>query len=642
MHQNKSKIKRNTDSKTSKSKQQVKSAPKWFYGVLIAIPIVLIIIIEIFLRVVNYGYDFTEFKLVSDYYPDKLFLNPDLPNKYFINLKNTQSTLPDGFDKVKKENAFRIFVIGGSTTAGWPYVLNASFSRHLKRRLELLYPKTPIEVINCGISAINSYTLLDFIPGILGQKPDLVLIYAGHNEYYGALGAGSSVSLGNSRTLVNTYLWLKDFRITQLLEDAITGIYGMFKSDDSVNDETKNETLMAKMIGESLIPLCSEIYKDGIEQFEGNLNDILEMLTDAGVPVLLGDLTCNTLDLKPFVSVKTDSLPPAEDIFEEAKQELSKGKIQDADSLFLYAKELDALRFRAPQKMNEIINELAKKYNISVVNIDSLFRSKSKYGIVGYNLIVDHLHPNIDGYTLIGKAYYERMEQLNYLPAGKKKNLTIEEQDSILKANFPFTRLDSVIAEMKIIKLTGAYPFVPRGTPNYKIINYPIRDLVDSLGVQVINKDVKWETAHSQLANKYYAEANYKGFINEMNAIISERPYFDEPYEYLIAKIVDKGMIDEAIPYLQKLHRFKPSYFTTKWLGQIYLSKNINDKALMYLKSAAKFSQADSQTWYNLAGAYFNNDEIDNAIIAVKKSLELNPKNKLARKFYDQLKSLKR
>ena len=376
MSQKKHKKARVTEKNSKEKLKNNKPAPKWFYAVLIAIPIVLIILIEIFLRVVNYGLDFTEFKLVSSYYPDKLFLNPDLPYKYFLNLENAPSTLPDGFDKVKKKNAYRIFVIGGSTTAGWPYVPNASFSRHLKRRLELIYPETPIEVINCGISAINSYTLLDFVPGILEQKPDLVLIYAGHNEYYGALGAGSSVSLGNSRTLVNTYLWLKDFRITQLLENAITGIYGLFGSDDA-NDETKNETLMARMIGESLIPLNSEIYNDGVEQFEGNLNDILEMLTNAGVPVILGDLTCNTLDLKPFVSVKTDSLPPAEDIFNKAKQKLGEGKIHEADSLFLYAKELDALRFRAPQKMNEIINKLAKKYNISVVNIDSLFRSKS-------------------------------------------------------------------------------------------------------------------------------------------------------------------------------------------------------------------------------------------------------------------------
>ncbi len=88
----------------------------------------------------DYGIDYTQFKAISNYYPDKLFLNPDLPYKYFYNIKTAPSVLPDGFDKVKKDNASRVFVLGGSTAAGWPYVPNASFSRHLKRRLELLYP----------------------------------------------------------------------------------------------------------------------------------------------------------------------------------------------------------------------------------------------------------------------------------------------------------------------------------------------------------------------------------------------------------------------------------------------------------------------------------------------------------------------
>ena len=116
--------------------------------------------------------------------------------------------MPDGFDIQKKNNAFRIFVLGESTAAGWPYVPNASFPRHIKRKLELLYPENTIEVINCGISAINTYTIRDIVPGIVEQQPDLILIYTGHNEYYGAFGVGSSVSLGYSRTLVNTYLKL--------------------------------------------------------------------------------------------------------------------------------------------------------------------------------------------------------------------------------------------------------------------------------------------------------------------------------------------------------------------------------------------------------------------------------------------------
>ena len=619
-----------------------KPAPIWFYFVMIVIPIAFILLTEIFLRVINYGLDFATFSYISSYYPDKLFLNPDLPYKYFSNLKKPPSVLPDGFDDIKKENAFRVFVIGGSTTAGWPYVPNASFSRNLKRRLELVFPKNTIEVINCGVSAINSYTLRDIVPGVLEQKPDLILIYAGHNEYYGALGAGSSVSMGNSRFLVNSYLWLKDLRTTQLLEDFITWIYNAIGSNELQNKFEKNETLMARMIGESLITLNSDTYWNGISQFEGNLHDILEMIKETNVPVIVGKLTSNTLDMKPFASVRINEFPQADSIYIEGRQAYELGKFAEADSLLSYAKELDALRFRAPQKMNEVIDRLSKEFGYAVVNMDSLFRTHSPNGIVGYNLTVDHLHPNIDGYKLMAKAFFLKMARFNFLPSGKRFNLSVTSQDNILNARFPFTRLDSTISEMKIIQLTGTYPFVPRGTPNYKKLNYKINDFVDSLSLDFMNKDIKWETAHRQLADRYFKQANYSGFIKEMNAIIQERPYFDQPYEYLVVKLVENGIVDEALPYLKKLHSFKQSYFTNKWLGQIYLHKNQYKIALQYLEEAIKDAQVDYQTWYNIAGAYYYNGETDKAIIAIKNSLNLKPRNKLAKEFYKQLTSLKK
>ncbi|NNG27031.1 MAG: SGNH/GDSL hydrolase family protein, partial [Ignavibacteriaceae bacterium] len=376
MNKNKKNIKENT----------AVSTPKWFYLILVIIPIVSVFVVEIFLRVINYGMDFTTFKPISNYYPDKIFFNPDLPFKYFSTQKNVPSVLPDGFDKVKKENAFRVFIIGGSTAAGWPYVPNASFSRHLKRRLELLCPENYIEVINCGVSAINTYSLRDFIPGILEQEPDLILIYAGHNEYYGALGAGSSVSIGNSKFLIHTYLWLKDFKITQVLEDIISWGYGLFGSEDKENEFETNVTLMARMIGESLITFDSNTYWNGINQFEGNLRDILKMIKNNEIPVIIGKLTSNTLDLKPFYSMATNEFPEANDIFKLGKAAYDEGNISKADSLLTYAKELDALRFRAPKKINEVIEKLGKEFNVKIVDIDSIFRAHSPNGIVGYNL----------------------------------------------------------------------------------------------------------------------------------------------------------------------------------------------------------------------------------------------------------------
>lgn len=628
--------------KTEKDKNPVssKKPPKWFYLILALIPVIFFVLIEISLRIINYGIDYTQFKVVSNYYPDKLFLNPDLPYKYFFNIKQAPSVLPDGFDKIKKDNAFRVFVLGGSSAAGWPYVPNASFSRHLKRRLELLYPENTIEVINCGISAINSYTLRDFIPGIIEQEPDLILVYAGHNEYYGALGAGSSVFLGNSRFIVNTFIWLHKFKTTLFLRDAVDWIYSLLYTKENAIEQKSDGTLMSQMIGESLIPLDSDVYWNGINQFEGNLRDIMKMFADENIQVIIGTLTMNLLDQKPFVSVDTGNHPSAEGVYEDARRQLESGNIEEAQNLFLLAKELDALRFRAPERINRAIRQTANEFNYPIVDIDSLFKFNSPNNIVGYSLTVDHLHPNIDGYRIIADAYFDEMQKTNILPKGKKTEMAAGETDSVLFADFPFTKLDSTLAEFSIIMLTGTYPFVPKGTPNYKMLNYKMKDKVDTIAAAVINKEIKWETGHAKIAEHYLNTGDYKKFMNEMNAIIAERPYFDVPYENTIVNLIDRELLEESIPYLLKLHSFKPSYFSFKWLGQVYLRLNNPVKSLSYLVEAVKYSDADYQVWYNLSGAYYLNGNIKSSITAIEKSLQLNPGNPQAQNLYKQLKAL--
>lgn len=638
--------KKPSKSKTEKplinTSQETKKPPKWFYLVLFLIPLVFFVLLEIGLRIADYGTDFTQFKVISDYYPDKIFSNPDIPYKYFFNLKTAPSVIPDGFDKTKKDNAFRVFVLGGSSAAGWPYVPNASFSRQLKRRLELLYPENTIEVINLGVSAINSYTIRDFVPGVIEQKPDLILIYAGHNEYYGALGAGSSVFLTNSRFFVNTFIWLQNFKTTLLIQDFISWFYGFFISEKKYIEEKSDGTLMSRMIGESLIPLNSDTFWSGINQFEGNLQDILERFSKEKIPVILGTLTMNLRDQKPFVSVENENHPPAEEVYADAQRQLELGNIEEAQQLFFKAKELDALRFRAPEKINEVIRKSGSEFNFSVIDIDSAFKVNSPFGIVGYNLTVDHLHPNLEGYRLIADVYFNEMERLNLLPAGKRINIERIKADSILTAELPLTKLDSTLAELSIMVLTGAYPFVPQGTPNYKILNFKMNDKVDSLAAAVFDKVMKWENGHAKMAEYFYNAGDYKNFMREMDAIIAERPFFDVPYENVVTGLIQRNLYNESIPYLKKLHSFRPSYFTNKWLGQVYLSLNEAEQALTYLSGAVKYSEADYQVWYNLSGAYFLTGNTNAAITSIERSLQLNSKNPAAQNFYNQLKSLRK
>src|SRR5690606_37921936 len=154
------------------------------------------------------------------------------------------------------------------------------FSRMLQHRLQQTFPARTIEVVNTAMDAVSSYTLLDLADEIIARQPDAVLVYAGHNEYYGALGVGSTESLGRFRGLVAAYLRLRRFRTVQLLRDALAGIAGRFASDDDGGGD--GGTLMAKMAGDQAIPYGSPAYRLGLRQFRANLSALLAKYERAG------------------------------------------------------------------------------------------------------------------------------------------------------------------------------------------------------------------------------------------------------------------------------------------------------------------------------------------------------------------------
>ncbi len=245
---------------------------KWFFMVLILIPILFFILLELSLRFFNYGYDTHQWVNAGE---GKLVINPSIAQRYFHNIKSPPKTSEDVFDKQKKINSFRVFVLGGSSAAGYPFMPLGSFSRYIRKRLELVYPQTNIEVVNISMTAVGSYTLLDLMPGVLDQQPDLILIYAGHNEYYGALGVGSLESTSAPRWAIKLSLYLNKFKTTQLVRNSISWLLSFFRN---TSNEEQSGTLMSKMAKDQYIQLNSDVYKKGIEQFKENLQEILALV----------------------------------------------------------------------------------------------------------------------------------------------------------------------------------------------------------------------------------------------------------------------------------------------------------------------------------------------------------------------------
>jgi len=606
----------------------------WYYLVIILIPVFFFVFLEIGLRIFNYGRDNSQWVQITE---TKQMLNPDITGRYFFNIKDLPQSNNDAFDIVKKESSFRVFVMGGSSAAGFPFSPNGTFSRYIRDRLELLYPEKNIEVINIAITAINSYTIRDLLPEVIKQKPDLIIIYAGHNEYYGAFGVGSTENIGNSRKFVNFLIWLNKFKSVELLRNLLNSVGNLFNSEAN-NNSQRGGTLMARIVKEQLIPFNSESFNIGLEQFKGNFEDIFQMTREANIPVIIGSLVSNLKDQKPLVSVNDGEYEAADTIYKRAQTQLKLGKISLADSLFRYAKDLDALRFRAPEKINSIIKELATKYQYVLVNIDSAFNANSPDRIVGNNLIVDHLHPSLGGYLLTGKIYFEAMEKFDFLPEGNRLQITDLDQDSIVKNNFAFSRLDSVISKIRLTGLMNDWPFVEN--PDFSFLKgIELKDKIDSLAYKVAVENTNWEKAHSEAASYYLSKKDYQNFAKEMHVVVSQYTFKLEDYDFAASQLINAKEYDLAFGFLTKRYKEAPDAFSTKWLGNINLNKGKVDDAIKFFQESIQYNESDAQVFYNLAGAYIKKNDYSNALTAIKNCMKINPDFPLAKNLESQLKA---
>ncbi len=596
--------------------QQKKKTPFYFYIILICLPILFFILLEIGLRLFGYGFNYQQWEVPAE---GKLMLNQDVAKRYFYETTTIPMSNQDVFDVEKKPDAYRIFVLGESSAAGYPFSPLGSFSRYIRDRLELLYPHIKIEVVNLSLTAVNSYTLRDLFPGVLEQKPNLILIYTGHNEYYGALGIGSMESLGTSRQIVNLILYLNKYKTVELIRNTIQWTMKLFAG----NKNGQSGTLMSRMAQDQYIAFDSEKFNEGISQFEGNIRDMLEMAKEKNVPIILSTLVSNLKDQPPFISIKSDVFPPADKIYNQAKQELNDGNNYIADSLFRFAKDLDGLRFRAPEKINQVIKALSSEFKLPLVNADSVFSSISPEGIVGDNIMTDHLHPTLNGQMILGKLFFEKMEQSNQLPKSEKANLSDNFQDSITCANFHFTELDSTIGDFRIKILKNDWPFVKKEKklPNSKLLH--LKNIADSLASDVLDNEIIWEEAHRKLATYYLANNNLNLFLKEMDAVISQYPVIVEYYDYVANILIQVNNYDRAVKYLKTGYDIKPSAFKAKWLGTIDLYNNKLESAERYLNESLKYDSNDSQVWYNLAGVYVKRNDYKKALELVNKALSL-------------------
>lgn len=559
--------------------------------------------IEAGLRYAGYGVNLDDLFLAT---PDGhyLYMNKDISKRYFT-LSQATTGNPEFFKKEKDSRTFRMFVLGESAALGFPYPNNISFQRMLKYALREANPQRDIEIVNLSLTAVNSYTFYDFGKELARYRPDALLIYGGHNEYYGALGAGSTSTLGSHTPIVRCMIRLRRTRLVQWLEQAVHAL-------QPASARPMDDNLMKYVVKEQLIHYQSPLFNRGVRQFEENMRDLLALLEKENIPVFWSTVATNLKDQYPFRSTLTEGTDSADyhHRLQAAREHFLAGQVRHADSLlcllhasdpahagcaylwaqvklasgdsvtayslFDEAKQKDCLRFRAPNEINDVVRRLASTCkNVYPVEAEQTFRQESPEGIPGRELLLEHDHPTIRGHRLIARSFLKNFRRSGLL---KDRGLKVP-ADSILNA-FPVLAFDSLAGGYACARLRKGFPFY-ENIPDAG----PMQTPVERLALQYVNQK-NWYDSMDKLYRYAVSAKDYNLALEVMRVRMLDNGY-DPAFCRTAGEVcVLLHRYGEALDYYGKAFALLPSFPVAQDIIGTALRDDRPEVALRYLDYA--------------------------------------------------------
>lgn len=344
----------------------------------------------------------------------------------------------------KEPGTYRVFVLGSSAAMGDP---EASFS--LARALDVLlrdaHPEIRFEIVNAGITAINSTVVRGIAADCAALQPDLFIIYEGNNEVIGPFGPGTVFTpfLG-SPTAVRASVALKRSRTGQLL--AATARY-LGRGKSSPTDWGGMGMFLQHGIAadDPRLSVTRELFRE-------NLVAIADSGRAAGAAVFLCTVATNRRDFAPFLSLHKSGLDAAslarwhaafdaglaalgtgdrhaaasrfaeaaaiDDRHAETAFLLGRAQLESGDSAqgrtnLQRALDLDALRFRTDSQLNAVVRSFAAAPSdgVRVIDLAGAADSASPDGVTGDELLYEHVHLNIRGTYLLARELCGPIEE---------------------------------------------------------------------------------------------------------------------------------------------------------------------------------------------------------------------------------------
>lgn len=341
------------------------------------------------------------------------------------------------FLAAKPAGGFRIFVVGESSAAGFPYPTAYAFPAWLEHRLAASLPGLPLEVVNAAVAGYSSRRALLVAREIARYQPDLLIVYSGHNEwaerrYYSRLLEMEPRLFRLCERLFATRLFAVVSHVPLWRPESREQALARFMRDEQ--REFREMFAVSSRRAEGHAYATSAELAERDEIYRLNLAEIVRVGREAGSRVMLLTLSQNFADWAPGASTHRTGLgASAEERFtalfaegERAREagdcraalqrfdealaldreyaELHYAIAQCQRSLGAYgaarrhyrlASDLDRVPHGAPTYFNDVVRELAATPGLLLVDVDDALTRESEHGLVGNDLFIEFVHPNL-------------------------------------------------------------------------------------------------------------------------------------------------------------------------------------------------------------------------------------------------------
>lgn len=532
----------------------------------------------------------TNFQAVTRFFPGKLARKP----------------LAETFSAAKEPDTFRIFILGESAARG-ESLADFSFARIMEAVLQKNNPERKIEVINTGIPAINSWIINEFAEEICSYHPDLVIIFAGNNEFIGPFGPATTFTSSNSRTASKIGIFASNLHIIQHLKSQ------------ALPENLRKGWRGLDMFSSNLINPRDPRIEQCYENWKLNLEEILGQFRRHSIPAVVCSVPANLTDCPPFASSFVDeagkkALESLKNLFTESNwPELSRiftanqpglkdhalanwlfahsaanlGQAEKAREHFISALELDCFRVRTTPAMNRISADAAKANGAHFIDMVAAFAEASPLQVTGRGLIYDHVHLTESGNYLVAARLFQDMQVRQIFT------------EKGLSTDFP--------AENEALSLIG---FSQNDRAQH--LSHSVAAMKEAPFTMLFNHKSEVELRKRQLAETLDS-LDFGTAIHATNDAIRLFPKNSRLTMRLAQLFAQTGQFDEAIIYFNKtieLNNFNPDAFNN--LGTIYLKTSQPEKAEPLFLQAITISPDFADAYFNLglsAAAQKNNEK---------------------------------